>query len=54
VLQETLELSPLPKYLWLQQGLWHEEVAEAARAAGMTVVMDRCLKVDYAVLVKGR
>ena len=54
VLQETLELSPRPKYLWLQQGLWHEEVGEAARAAGLTVVMDRCLKVDYAVLADRR
>ena len=53
VLQETLELTPTPKYLWLQQGLWHEEVGEAARAAGLTVIMDRCLKVDYALLVNG-
>jgi predicted CoA-binding protein len=51
VLQEILELSPRPKYLWLQEGLWHKEVAETARAAGLTVVMDRCLKVDYAVLL---
>lgn len=50
VLAETLALSPRPKYLWLQQGLWHEQVAEEAVAAGMTVVMDRCLKVDYARL----
>ena len=54
VLHETLELSPRPKCLWLQQGLWHEKVGEAARAAGMTVVMDRCLKVDYASLVNRR
>ena len=48
VLDEVLELSPLPKYLWLQQGLWHEQVAQRARAAGLTVLMDRCLKDDYA------
>lgn len=53
VLAEVLELDPLPKYLWLQQGLWHDEVAEQARAAGLTVVMDRCLKVDYARLITG-
>lgn len=53
VLEEVLELDPLPKYLWLQQGLRHEQVAERARAAGLTVVMDRCLKVDYARLVSG-
>lgn len=53
VLDDVLALSPLPKYLWLQQGLWHDEVAERARAAGITVVMDRCLKVDYATLIGG-
>jgi predicted CoA-binding protein len=50
VLDEVLRCAPLPKYLWLQQGLWHEQVAEKARAAGLIVVMDRCLKVDYARL----
>jgi predicted CoA-binding protein len=52
VLDEALALSPHPKYLWLQQGLWHPQVAERARAAGLTVVMDRCLKVDYARLIE--
>lgn len=51
VLDEALALQPRPKYLWLQQGLRHDEVARTAREAGMTVVMDRCLKVDYARLV---
>lgn len=51
VLAETLALNPRPKYLWLQQGLWHDEVGEQAQAAGLRVVMDRCLKVDYARLI---
>lgn len=51
VLRDVLALQPHPKYLWLQQGLWDDAVAAAARAAGMTVVMDRCLKVDYARLI---
>lgn len=54
VLQEILELNPRPKYLWLQQGLWHPQVAEQAQAEGLTVVMDRCLKVDYARLISAR
>jgi predicted CoA-binding protein len=54
VLKETLELRPHPKYLWLQQGLRHSQVAEQARAEGLTVVMDRCLKVDYARLISAR
>lgn len=50
VLADILALSPRPKYLWLQQGLWNEQLAEQAQAAGLQVVMDRCLKVDYARL----
>lgn len=52
VLAEVLELTPRPKYLWLQQGLCHEGVGETAREAGLTVVMNRCLKVDYAMLAR--
>ena len=36
------------KSIWLQQGLWDEQLARDAEAAGMRVVMDRCLKVDHA------
>jgi predicted CoA-binding protein len=34
--------------LWLQLGLWHEEVAERASSAGLNVVMNRCLKIEHA------
>lgn len=36
------------KTLWLQLGLWHEDVARTAEDAGMSVVMDRCLKIEHA------
>jgi uncharacterized protein len=39
------------KTLWLQSGLWDEQVARDGEAAGLHVVMDRCLKVDYARLL---
>lgn len=50
VLADTLALKQRPKTLWLQQGLWHEQVGRDAEAAGMQVVMDRCLMVEHARL----
>jgi uncharacterized protein len=48
VLADVLALDPRPKTLWLQQGLWDEQVARDAHAAGIEVVMDRCLMVEHA------
>ncbi len=33
--------------IWMQEGAEHEASAERARAAGMTVVMGRCIMRDY-------
>ena len=46
VLDETLAVGA--KALWLQLGSWHEEVAQRGEAAGLTVVMDRCVKIEHA------
>ncbi|TQL69707.1 hypothetical protein FB381_3620 [Nocardioides albertanoniae] len=34
--------------LWFQLGLVHEEAAAKARAAGLSVVQNRCLKIEHA------
>ncbi len=33
--------------IWLQLGIFHDAAVAKARAAGMSVVIDRCLKIEY-------
>jgi predicted CoA-binding protein len=47
VLDDVLALDGVSTF-WLQFGLFDEDVARRAEAAGLTVVMDRCLKVEHA------
>ncbi len=39
------------KSIWLQLGISNDDVATNGTAAGLEVVMDRCIKIDYAALV---
>ncbi|MDK9713553.1 MAG: CoA-binding protein [Sulfuritalea sp.] len=39
--------------LWLQLGVINREAADKASAAGLDVVMDRCVKIEYARLFGG-
>ncbi|WP_418333193.1 CoA-binding protein [Pseudothauera hydrothermalis] len=41
------------KVFWMQLGVIHQEAARRAEAGGMRVVMDRCIKIEYARLFGG-
>ena len=41
------------KVVWMQLGINHQEAAQKARGAGLEVVMDRCMKIEYARLFGG-
>ncbi len=41
------------KCLWMQLGVINEAAAAKARAAGLEVVMDRCVKIEHARLFGG-
>ena len=41
------------KVLWMQLGIRNEEAAEIAREAGLGVIADRCMKIEYARLFGG-
>ncbi|WP_268928591.1 CoA-binding protein [Microaerobacter geothermalis] len=40
------------KALWMQQGVYHEKAAQYAIEHGLLVVMNRCIKVDHALLLR--
>lgn len=45
IVDEAIELGA--RVIWMQLGLWHEESAQKARAAGLQVVEDRCIKMEH-------
>lgn len=47
IVDETLTLEPLPKVIWMQLTVRHDEAAARAEAAGTKVVMNRCPKIEY-------
>ncbi|CAN7369450.1 CoA-binding protein [Microbacterium foliorum] len=46
VAQEAIEAGA--HTLWLQLGSWNEDAAAIAEGAGLSVVMDRCIKIEHA------
>lgn len=41
-------------FIWMQEGVIHEEAAEKARRAGVEVIMDKCIKKEHIKLKGGR
>jgi predicted CoA-binding protein len=48
VLEESIEIGA--GAIWLQLGISVDEVALQGEKAGLQVVMDRCIKIDYAAM----
>jgi predicted CoA-binding protein len=46
VLEEAHQIGA--KTLWLQLGVWNDEVATRGTELGMNVVMNRCVKIEHA------
>src|SRR6202451_1248803 len=47
VVDEALQMSPLPKGIWMQLGARDDAAAEKAEAAGLKVVRNRWPKIEY-------
>ena len=52
VAREAAEIGA--KVLWLQQGIISEEAAAIAEENGMIAVMDRCIKVEDSIALRGK
>ena len=53
-LPDILAMKPLPGCVWLQLGIRNDRAAEALARAGILVVQDRCLKVEWARFAGGK
>ena len=47
LVDEALQLDPLPRVIWMQLGVRDETAAERARARGVEVIMNRCPKIEW-------
>jgi uncharacterized protein len=47
ITDEALALDPPPKVIWMQLSVRNDEAAARAEARGLTVIMNRCPKIEY-------
>ncbi|HOS43455.1 MAG TPA: CoA-binding protein, partial [Armatimonadota bacterium] len=47
IVRDALALPHRPRAVWLQRGIVSAEGEALARAAGLTVVQDRCIMVEH-------
>ncbi|MEE4189343.1 MAG: CoA-binding protein [Roseobacter sp.] len=47
IVDEALEVFPALKTIWMQIGVEHAEAAAKAQARGVTVIQNRCPKIEY-------
>ena len=47
ITDEALALDPLPRVIWMQLSVRNDEAAARAEAQGVTVIMNRCPKIEY-------
>ena len=46
VIDEAISIGA--KIVWVQLGIWNEEAAIYGESQGLTIVMDRCIKIEHA------
>ena len=47
IVDEALDLAPKPKVIWMQLTVRNDEAAARAEAQGLTVIMNRCPKIEF-------
>lgn len=47
IVDEALALDPPPKVIWMQLTVRNDEAAARAEARGVTMIMNRCPKIEY-------
>lgn len=47
IVEEAMAALPSLRTVWMQIGVTHEDAAKRARDAGLTVIQNRCPKIEY-------